>query len=267
MFKWIQKKDLVYWLIIIIIVSLLSSDIGQTKRLVLDNWAFAGTVVSIILAVIAILYTFDQSSTTVASTKKLEESANRVEDATKELENNNVSMVIADLEEKLEKIIKEMQHGINENISSNIKSFFNTKNDRLSVDKNIQILSEEEWDKYLNSVLIEDVEAEGMALIYSYFLFEKKLVYSDEVTKKWVKTFSDSEFQTERFLGIFNGQIRLYASLNVFDFKIISEDPERAKFIYFNEVVYEKVKSIIEKEEIEDINILADSIKKSLDIN
>ncbi|MEK4425152.1 hypothetical protein [Solibacillus sp. FSL K6-1523] len=248
MFKWVDKKDLVYWLIFVMLISFLSSDIGQFERLVLDNWAFAGTVVSIILAVIAILYTFDQSSTTVASTKKLEESAKRVEIATKGLENNNVDTLITDLENRLTDLLKEMHQGIDENINTKfapLKDLEYFRNSQPFLDKNLQILSDEGWRRYLNNNIVIGLNLEGLTLLYSYFLYENDLDYSIEKTEGWILEITREENRVKEYLGLINGQMRLFSSFNVFDYKQIDEQARVSEFISYNEVVFEEIKSIV----------------------
>lgn len=239
--------------------SLLSSDVGQVESLVLDNWTFAGTIVSIILAVIAILYTFDQSSTTVTSTKKLEESASRVETATKELENNNVKIVVSELEERLHRIIQEMQHGIQNDININIgkplENLLNLNNNKTPFNKNAQILNEDEWGKYVventKTDTNKELNVEGLTLFYIYFLYVNEKQYSLNATKKWLRKMDYEESEVILGSGVIHGEIRLLQAFNVLEVIYLEEESEVSKIISINEILKKHIEEIIEKPEEE----------------
>lgn len=223
-------KDLIYWLIIVVLFSLLSSDIGQYNDLLLDNWAFAGTIVSIILAVIAILYTFDQSSTTVASTKKLEESANRVEEATKELEGTNINDTINELEQRLSLLIGEIQHSITENVSTNIeglKTLFGESGSRNTLDKSVQILDEIGLKRYLETKL-NIMTSEGFVLLFAYKLQKNNKKYSTELIRKFFRKLypHDLDNEIEYFVGLFHGQLKMYKALNLLDYEFVDNQAD-----------------------------------------
>lgn len=82
----IQRKDLVYFIIILVIVNLLVISAKVSNNLELINYfSFAGTLISIILAVIAIIYSFLQNSVQTNSTIKLLSSIDKIEEVTNEL--------------------------------------------------------------------------------------------------------------------------------------------------------------------------------------
>ncbi|OXS70219.1 hypothetical protein B1B04_18830 [Lysinibacillus sp. KCTC 33748] len=260
MFKWIEKKDLFYWLLFVIMIYLLSSDIGQYDRFLLDNWAFAGTIVSIILAVIAILYTFDQSSTTVASTKKLEDSADRVEAATKELEGNNIRIVVDDLEDRLNKILREVKQGIqddiNENITNPLRDLVNLGK-ATSFDKNFNILSDEDWKKYIyNNIVKEDISTEGVTILYVYYLYVNDKIYSHEKTKKMLESIGYEKSLILLGCGVLQGQVRLLASLNVLEYAKFDEDTQVGKFTKLNEMLKNEIEMIVNKKEEKVIRLM-----------
>lgn len=108
--KFPEKKDLAYWIIILILFIIGSFTVyyGSIED-VATHIGFAGTIVSILLAFIAIIYSFYQSSTYENVNHKLDTSANKIEEATTKL--SNVSEVERVLEEfKTE--VKEMKGGI-----------------------------------------------------------------------------------------------------------------------------------------------------------
>lgn len=224
LFKWIEKKDLVYWLIIILMVTLLSSNIGQAERLILDNWAFAGTIVSIILAVIAILYTFDQSSTTVASTKKLEDAANRVEEATKGLEDNNVNTMITDLEDRISVLVNEVQQGIDVKLSGHYKEIsdflerINQKN--VHFDNSIFKMTKEQWEHYVEVYMGDNMPPHVLVLVHMFYKKKFSLNYSlKEITQWVVETEAIDNTESHLYEFLFFGALSTYKSLGVFDYE------------------------------------------------
>ncbi|KOS60585.1 hypothetical protein FJQ98_12060 [Lysinibacillus agricola] len=261
--SWIEKKDILYWLLIMCLgaISIFTYQYSGDKN-VISHWGFAGTIVSIILAVLAIIYTYYQSATTVDSTKRLEKSAKkvekvstRVEVATKELENNNLNEIISDLEKRLSSLLLEMSHGIQEKLTANfepLKVFMNLNKTVYSLDSGIDILNKEEWEKYLNNVIMDDLEPAGITLLYSYFLYENKLKYTDKDTKKWLiftlRSEGVSDDELEMFWGTIRGQMRLFSSLNVFTYyRSEKNDDEDGVLTYYNENVKNIIKNIIEK--------------------
>jgi len=239
-------KDLIYWLIIVVLFSLLSSDIGQYNDLLLDNWAFAGTIVSIILAVIAILYTFDQSSTTVSSTKKLEESANRVEEVTKDLEGSNINDTISELEQRLSRLIAEIQHSITENVSTNIeglKTLFGENKNKNTLDKSVQVLNEKGMKEYLEKNLNTST-AEGLVLLGAYQLQKHNKKYSVELVNKYFKELfpSDTDNETNFFVGVFHGHLKSYKGLNVLDYEF---EGEEAEITFLSKIVLNEIEELI----------------------
>lgn len=271
--NWIEKKDLLYWIIIICLgtISIFTFKY-KTADEVIDHWGFAGTIISIILAVLAIIYTYYQSATTVDSTKRLERSTKkvqkattRVEEATKDLENNNISNVMNEFEERLAAIIREMQKGIHDNITSNfepLKSFINLQKENISRDKTIQILSVEEWKRYIDNAVVKNLRNEGITLLYACFLYENNLEYTIEGTKKWAKTVTNKEIQIEVFTTVIQAQMMLFASLNVLDFQV---EGEKHNFTYVNETVLECIKEIV-KEPTKDVKVALNFLTLAFDI-
>ncbi|WP_342530125.1 hypothetical protein MKY80_15635 [Lysinibacillus sp. FSL R5-0849] len=215
-------------------------DIGQYESLILDNWAFAGTIVSIILAVIAILYTFDQSSTTVASTKKLEESANRVEVTTKELKNNNVKMVVSELEEKLSNILSKMQNEITNEFRA-FSLFSEQKVDNSPVDINLN-MSDEDWKKYVHKNITKDLTFEGLFISYAYYLFIHKKNYNFQSTVEWFENMGMDKSGSEIGNYIVQGRFMLLKSFNIINYEpVISEDINVAKVSDINNTLKKEI--------------------------
>lgn len=133
--EWVEKKDLAYWLIIIILFAVSTYTYKySTNENVIAHWGFAGTIVSIILAIIAIVYTFFDNFTSKSSHQKLEESADRIKDITKKLDSNNLvdsSNKIEEIGSKLEVITFKMDKQL-ESINNEINKMHNNTNQSFS---------------------------------------------------------------------------------------------------------------------------------------
>ncbi|MED1284417.1 hypothetical protein [Bacillus mycoides] len=133
--EWVEKKDLAYWLIIIILFAVSTYTYKYSSNDdVITHWGFAGTIVSIILAIIAIVYTFFDNFTSKSSHQKLEESADRIKDITKKLDSNNLvdsSNKIEEIGLKLEAITFKMDKQL-ESINNGINEMHNKTNQNFS---------------------------------------------------------------------------------------------------------------------------------------
>lgn len=226
MFKWIEKKDLIYWLLFVLMIWLLTSNYDVT----LSKWSFAGTIISIILAVIAIIYSFDQSSTTLYSTRKLEESSNKIEKVTKLLETTSIN----DLFSKLETRIESLNQSFDENIKNNLSIYQKNIEDILeknlthNIGNDIQILTEVEWKNFIKDSLKDKFNNTGVTtliLIYSYLSFKKNKNLNFKALANLVNSSltHQSDVIGEKFVknleGLFDGCFLAFAGLNVFSVK------------------------------------------------
>jgi len=244
--SWIEVKDLLYWLLISCLgaISLFTYQYRGNNE-VITHWGFAGTIISIILAVLAIIYTYFQSATTVDSTKRLEESANRVEEATKELEHNNVKNVVAELEEKLRKILSELQKDIKDEIHTKFSLFSEHKNNNSPSDINLK-LSEDEWEDYLNKNVNNELTVEGISLSFIFYLYKYNKNYNFEITNKWLENMGDPNPEEASY--IIQSQVRVYKSLNIINYEYIG-DADIAKINKFDESLNKKMEIIFNSEE------------------
>ncbi|MGR5904429.1 hypothetical protein ACT7DI_01225 [Bacillus paranthracis] len=111
---WVQKKDLIYWLVIVMVCAISHytykyKDSGE----LISHWSFGGTIVSIILAIIAIVYTFYDNFTSKSSAQQLENSAGKIRDITEKLDSShlvNSSNKIEEISVQLEIIMKNMDN-------------------------------------------------------------------------------------------------------------------------------------------------------------
>ncbi|WP_336798657.1 hypothetical protein [Exiguobacterium acetylicum] len=167
----ISKRDLVYWFIFILSFSILNfTYYYKDQNEVISHWSFAGTIISIILAIIAILFTLyqtfsgDLSSQKVSqATEKLDELTNKVNiDVVKEsVDNMSKASTLLEVAVKGFKYHEEMLEKMNislislteikEDTSSNYLTNLNTSaenNDSVERDKYI---TEENLHKYLSN--------------------------------------------------------------------------------------------------------------------
>jgi len=118
---WIEKKDLLYWLLIICLgtISLFTFRYKDATE-VISHWGFAGTIVSIILAVVAIGFTLFQTLSSNLSSEKIAESAEKIERATDNLDTEmllETSKIMNNAAKFLEErmfVIEEGLHSLNE---------------------------------------------------------------------------------------------------------------------------------------------------------
>ncbi|XRD24065.1 hypothetical protein AABM34_16910 [Lysinibacillus fusiformis] len=122
--SWIKKKDLLYWLLIICLgtISLFTFRYKDATE-VISHWGFAGTIVSIILAVIAIGFTLFQTLSSDLSSAKIAESADKIVNASRELDSSEL--------QKSSDIIKDAASGLIQ-MQSIIESKFNNLTTELS---------------------------------------------------------------------------------------------------------------------------------------
>lgn len=142
--SWITKKDILYWSLIVCIVAIgIFTFQYKNDGEVISHWGFAGTIVSIILAVIAIGFTLFQTLTHSLSSEKIEKSAERIEKASTELDSTkleqaseiitNTSKYIAEfnanVEVRLEKITEEIMtmRDVHLNYNSRLDTLFFNK--------------------------------------------------------------------------------------------------------------------------------------------
>ncbi|WP_284037448.1 hypothetical protein [Neobacillus sp. 114] len=224
MFKWITKKDLTYWIIIIISIWLLTSNYDVT----LSKWSFAGTIISIILAVLAIIYSFDQSSTTLYSTRKLEDSAKQIENVTKILQETSINDLFINLEKKIESLNGSLDESMNiklkehqKGIESIINSLFKKNNA-----SDFEVFSKDEWKKYLQDYFSIGTVS-GLVLLYIYQTYKNQVKLDFELLGVYIANKSDNKQEREEypliFKNVFHGAYTVFSSLNVCDESVESK--------------------------------------------
>lgn len=257
--EWIEKKDLVYWLVIIILVWLLSSDYGKNNPIVLDNWNFAGTIVSIILAILAIVYTFAQNSTTLFTSNKLSESAVKIENVTKKIEEISVDDLFLKLESRVNEMVDVIDSSLKEEMDKQnqmIKEFMESTNIVSPFEDSFNIMTEEEWEKYIrNFINTGDVISE--ILYHVYLKYKKNLKYNFTEYATWVVEQSPSitgehKMQYHYFtLGMLTGARSVYESINVF--KLESSDRDLI-VTEISPIFISSIEKYIDESKVEKIN-------------
>jgi hypothetical protein len=85
--KYFDAKDYNYWIFILVLllIGLSTSKLGNDSA-ILNYVSFAGTITSILLAVVAIIYSFFQNFSNASLNQKLIESADKIENATRRVD-------------------------------------------------------------------------------------------------------------------------------------------------------------------------------------
>ena len=176
--SWIEKKDLLYWLLLILLgsISLFTYQYKDATE-VISHWGFAGTIVSIILAVIAIGFTLFQTLSSNLSSEKIAVSADKIEKVTNNLDTetllesseimNNAATFLKDkiftIEERLFSLGADQKTVIE--LAS--KGFSSDNNDK------VEILSENDIANYNLDKFIDEtynkLPFKPKLFIYSYF--------------------------------------------------------------------------------------------------
>jgi hypothetical protein len=268
--KFPKKKDLAYWLIFLIILCVFIF----THRLADNETAvgyigFAGTIMSLILAVLAIIYSYYQSSTYESSIKKLESSAERIEVMTNDLsEVKEFKKMFGDFKEE----VNEISNGIH-----NLKQVVDI------IDFGIKDIKSSLYDKMNKKVSKENQKTEGTDKEFSYNknFFEDAVdnftVFSSVVVV-WLKKCHEHKVEfdnndcTSFFLEVVMGRIQsdneFFGFINAIDglliafgqlgfFKIKKVSENKYSVIEFNSLLSE----VIDKGKTQ-ISLLDDHFKQ-----
>ncbi|KAA0965846.1 hypothetical protein FQ087_06150 [Sporosarcina sp. ANT_H38] len=191
--EWVGKRDILYWLLMISLgsIGVITYEYRNSEE-VISHWGFAGTVVSIILAVVAIGFTLFQTLSSNLSSEKIADSADKIESATLNLdtttlvESGNIMRDAADfLKREMGVIRKELtiirdetkQYGSNweEHFKNVNQSDINTREELVTM------------DDFLNKTLPK-LPYFPKIFIYTFFLSINKKV---EIERKMTKDISD----------------------------------------------------------------------------
>lgn len=230
-----EKKDLTYWLLILlIIISVVSTWRTDEPGKLADQLSLGGTFLSILLAVVAIIFSFIQSSSSSKQTERLVDKISRLMHIIEGLERVSKS-----LEDKNEKHIVEVANAVDEaknmtseignigvsvkNILEEIKNKLKAKSGNLEHDveeiNNIQNNFSEKMNKLMTHDLLSSVTTVGPRSIFNLI---KQLTGNNDrihIQVLWMELFDR---------GIRMNMTELKDTLNKLEFeygvKIIKED-------------------------------------------
>lgn len=109
----ITKKDLGYWILILVlaIITILTWRLGDNPD-VIGYLGFGGTIASILLAVVALIYSFFQTAASGNTTAILEDSAKKIESVTDSLKRVDKIVEIADKLESSLTILESLENNV-----------------------------------------------------------------------------------------------------------------------------------------------------------
>lgn len=189
LFSWIEKKDLLYWLLIICLTAISGITYQYSgDKDALSHWSFAGTIVSIILAVVAIGFTLFQTLASNLSSEKIAVSAEKIEKASNGLnaeELNKAGEIITRVSSDILNFNETLQnqiHQLNEELTSmkNEQKEYYSKFDPLFVnlEKNESLEDDITLIKLSKSDFINKVYKKMPMMqqfyLYSLFMFKHK---------------------------------------------------------------------------------------------
>lgn len=109
----VERKDLIYWIIILVlaIITIFTVKLGDNPD-VIGYLGFGGTIVSILLAVVALIYSFIQTAASGNTTAILEDSAKKIESVTNSLKKVDEIVGIADKLESSLTILESLENNV-----------------------------------------------------------------------------------------------------------------------------------------------------------
>lgn len=214
---------------------------------------FAGTIVSILLAVIAIIYSFYQSSTYENATHKLDVSASKIEQITNELSKvSGISGNVEDLKRTVDVI-----NGMVSNIEANMYDQLNIKPNKNHSYGNMNFQSyssdhiksedvEFSYNKeYFTKVASNLTVLAAVVVVWIQKADKYKVKFNiKDCTRFFLEYVMFEERDTSRFLGIenaINGLLIAYEHLFFFDLKKVDKNEFEVRSFnkHFAEVIEE----------------------------
>lgn len=286
--KKVTMKDLVYWIIMLILLNIfIITGRLSDNTTVLSYISFSGTLISIILAVIAIIYSYFQSSSFENMKTKLDDSVEKIQSATNDLESisqlseltNKVSDSICNFEHNIsnslqgiEKYIDELSFAIDTGISnlsqevggkvSNVHSSIeeynrNIKDLILKKKPSISVSSDEEVF-YEFSLLESGVFDRTIIILYSFYLLQNQPEKDLHDVSHWLYdngfSFSEQddteELGKEKTYSYYFGMLEVYFNLGVF------EVDDNAKINNFDNLLLSELQNRIAENEDINSNVL-----------
>lgn len=248
----ISKKDLFYWLIYCISISIILATNQLHQNLNIVNYiGFAGTLISIILAVVAIIYSFFQNFTYSNVNNQLVETSEKIEELINSLKDTSENY-----SKKNEELIINYDNYTN-SLHQMIESKFDiTKNEISAISdklENIKTLPTAEKDTTLHlNLKKQDVET----FLKKTSVFGKYIIYAIKQLENSKIEFNRKEFFREIFAASADYAFGFYIAtktIGIFKANIIDENLEQ--ITHLNEHAKELIGDFIDKIEAkEDYN-------------
>jgi hypothetical protein len=223
-----NKRDFFYIVgfLVIAIIFIISGRLSDNVNVV-DYVGFAGTIVSILLAVIAIIYSFYQSSTYENVNNKLDNSAQKIKNATEKL--SNVSEIksvldtfqneVGDMKgsiEDLKKIVNTIDSGvssINEKWGEAEKGIFNSLRPTSNNNENVMADPGFSLDYFIKFINKSGILSRYLLATVDYSLKHGlKVVDLKELNKIYLEDFVNVKSSENLLLRIESAQIGILTS-------------------------------------------------------
>jgi hypothetical protein len=163
----IAKKDLVYWIIIlaVLLIVIATKFWGESEKII-DKFGFAATITSLILSVLAIIYSYVQSHDTSTMMQSVNDSINSLSNATEKIDNSTEKLEII---EKIAVTLGNMKEEICSTTENQVSSLENTMRSLLndkSLDPEVISLSSTADKQLLADSFIPSLHIQGKLFLY-----------------------------------------------------------------------------------------------------
>ncbi|PHA78091.1 hypothetical protein [Bacillus toyonensis] len=268
--KFPNKRDFYYIVgfLIILLVFVATGRLADNTDVV-DYVGFAGTIVSILLAVIAIIYSFYQSSTYESAISKLDNSANKIQEVTTKL--SNVSEIESMMKEFKEEVIffkesiEEVKNSVGRvdvEISSMKQSFESGFQSISNTGENTKIVYQKDYlEKFVGNS--SKISLFLLLLIRNHSKANKPFELK-EWTKKYYKFIEGKDFPTEAVLNRYmSAGIGVMAIYNQMEFFILKSEVKHTFLAKdFNQILDEVIQNKEDEISQDNKNIFYELLEK-----
>ncbi|CAM4516448.1 hypothetical protein [Paenibacillus typhae] len=240
----ITKKDLFYWIVFLLITILLTTTLRLTPNAqVVDYFSFGGTLASILLAVVAMIYSFYQSFSMQSSSERLNDSVNKIEKSLDNLEEfdeglqkityeigiagRELSASTTVLKDSLLTTIDELRNRLNSIENYNITNNDLIKNIYQQFDSHKKDTEIKETEQNLGITICEVSDIHRNLLVCFYKVYKANKPFStDDITKMYLKREELEPFEGVAYLSLILAYLALLNSAKMIKMKNINEDKE-----------------------------------------
>ncbi|PFG03037.1 hypothetical protein [Bacillus sp. es.036] len=253
-----NKRDFWYTfsILVLVITGLTAFYFGGEGSNMVSHVGFAGTIVSILLAVIAIIYSFYQSSTYENATHKLDTSAQKIENATNQLSNvSEIEKMMDDFKvdvTTIKKSIDDMQGMLGKvdngfsSLNRNIEELYNDgQTESYKNENNLAVTFDENYFRVF-------LKKTSKLTFYVFLLIAKSRGVSEEIDmERWLTYFWEGILENTPHDDIIHhsltremGQLMAFSQVGFFDLEITYEDAT----IKVSNIVNSLIEAILEEE-------------------